>query len=455
MRVRVSPSRKVLKQSLINSQKQYPQRQHGATLVFLTTVALVLLWTVCSHGEIQSVFPGAVGFGIHTQAGTEGEVIRVTNLNADGPGSLRAALDAEGPRLIVFEVAGVIDLDREQLVISEPHVTVAGQTAPSPGISIIRGGILIRTHDVLIQHIRVRVGDAGLPKQYGWGPDGISTSGADAYNIVIDHCSITWALDENASASGPSTQGPEATSRRVTFSNNIIAEALQDSAHPKGPHSCGSLNHDFVNEIAYIGNLFAHNDRRNPYFKAHTTGVIANNVIYNPGLSAIKVGYVPDEWIGVDYEPENCRLSVVGNVLRYGVNTRPGLPLICHLWWVDCGGSAFIEDNRAYDQGGAPVGIIDHAITVLHEKPLWPEGFEALPSDKVVDSIIRNVGARPWDRDAIDMRIVQQLQDGGGRIIDSQDEVGGYPDHEPVERTINVPDEGRREWLAGLTKQRD
>jgi hypothetical protein len=419
-------------------------------------VALMALgiWTPC-RAESEPVFPGAVGFGIHTAAGCNGEVVRVTNLHPGGSGSLRAALDTKGPRLIVFDTAGVIDLDKQQLVLTEPFVTIAGQTAPAPGITLIRGGLLIRTHDVLIQHISIRPGDAGLPKRAGWGPDGICTSGADAHDIIIDHCSITWAVDENASTSGPATQGPEATSRRVTFSNCIIAEALQDSTHSKGPHSCGSLNHDFVNEIAYIGNLIAHNDRRNPYFKAHTTGVVANNLIYNPGLSAVKVGYVPDEWRDSEYTPENCRISVVGNVLHHGVNTRPGLPLVSHLWWVDCGGSAYLADNRAYDQNGAPVGIMDHAITILHEKPVWPGGLEPMPADEVTDSILANAGSRPWDRDEIDQRIIREFRERKGRIIDSQEEVGGYPDHTPTHRMLDVPDTKRREWLDGLTQKQD
>ena len=107
---------------------------------------------------------------------------------------------------------------------------------------------------------------------------------ADAYNILIDHCSISWAVDENLSASGPNTEGPDATSRRIAFVNCIIAECLNDASHSKGPHSMGSLIHDFCREIAIIGNLYAHNANRNPYFKAFTTGVIVNNLIYNPGI---------------------------------------------------------------------------------------------------------------------------------------------------------------------------
>ena len=130
-------------------------------------------------------------FGMNTPGGRGGRVIRVTNLLASGQGSLDAALSASGPRIVVFEVGGVIDLNKARLNIREPYVTVAGQTAPSPGMTIIRGAISIQTHDVILQHIRVRPGDAGEAKRSGWEPDGISTAGADAYNVLIDHCSIS------------------------------------------------------------------------------------------------------------------------------------------------------------------------------------------------------------------------------------------------------------------------
>jgi hypothetical protein len=176
------------------------------------------------------------GFGADTPAGRGGRVLRVTTLNASGPGSLREALETKGPRIVVFEVGGVVDLQGGNLTVTEPFLTVAGQTAPPPGITVVRGGLRIMTHDVLMQHIRVRPGDAGRPKRSGWEPE-VTTSGAQAYNIVIDHCSLSWAVDENLSVSGPRHDGPAGTSRRITLSNNIIAEGLRDSSHAKGPHS--------------------------------------------------------------------------------------------------------------------------------------------------------------------------------------------------------------------------
>jgi hypothetical protein len=153
-------------------------------------------------------------------------------------------------------------LERESLNIIEPYVTIAGQTAPSPGIAIIQGGINIATHDVLIQHMKVRPGEAGHEKKSGWEVDGIVTTGG-AFNIIVDHCSLTWATDENLSASGPRFEGNSPgewrknTSHKILFSHCIIAEGLSNSTHSKG-----SLIHDNATEVLIIGNLFAHNVQR-------------------------------------------------------------------------------------------------------------------------------------------------------------------------------------------------
>ncbi len=414
--------------------------------LFLVPVLLIPL-----HLVAQNTNPGdvhLVGF-TRTQGGKGGEVIRVTTLKNEGPGSLKAALETKGPRIVVFEVGGVIDLAQTNLSITEPFLTLAGQTAPSPGITLIRGGMRIEAHDVIVQHIRIRPGDVGDPKQSGWEPDGLSTVGANAHDIVVEHCSFTWATDENLSASGPRLEGPEATSRRITFRHNIIAECLSDSTHAKGEHSKGTLIHDFCQDIAVIGNLYAHNLDRNPYFKAYTTGVIVNNLIYNPGRNAIQLGYWGKEWQKSTYKPVNARVSVVGNVMRHGADTRKNLALVSDK------GDAYLEDNLAFDRGGKPVPLTTKKITLLQEKPVWPEELNPLPAENVETYVLQKAGARPWERDAIDARIVEQVRTRKGRIIDSQEEVGGYPHLNPTERKLNVPAENVQAWLETFTAERD
>src|SRR5690606_7074454 len=237
-------------------------------------------------------FPGALGWAAHTPGGRGGALVRVTTLAAEGPGSFREAVERPGPRIVVFEVGGVIDLGRKDIAIREPYLTIAGQTAPSPGITLIRGGLAILTHDVIVQHIRIRPGEAGAEKMSGWEVDALTTGGG-AHDVIVDHCSLTWATDENLSASGPRFAGnsPEEwrtnASRRVTFSNNIVAEGLARATHSKGEHSKGTLIHDNVTDVFIVGNLYANNLERNPLFKGGARGIVANNLIYNPGTRAV------------------------------------------------------------------------------------------------------------------------------------------------------------------------
>jgi hypothetical protein len=391
--------------------------------------------------EARPVFAGAVGFGVHTPAGRGGRVIKVTNLNAGGPGSLAEALHAQGPRIVVFEVGGVIDLGGKVIKVSRPFLTVAGQTAPNPGIAIIRGGIGISTHDVLLRHLRVRTGDAGRARRSGWETDGIATTGA--WNVVIDHCSIAWATDENLSASGPRFDGAGVerwranTSHDVTFSHSIVAEGLSRSTHRKGEHSKGGLIHDNVTRIAVIGNLYASNVERNPLFKGGVRGVIANNVIDNPGRKAVHYRLVAHEW--ADRPHVTGRIALVGNVLRHGPDTEPGRALFSY----DGDGplELYAADNLA-GGGAEPGGLLR-----VDAPPLWPEGFRALPAARVREAVLRHAGARPWDRDEVDRRIVRRVAEGTGRIIDSQDEVGGYPAPPATTRKLDVPTDDRDEWL--------
>ncbi|TCJ15443.1 right-handed parallel beta-helix repeat-containing protein [Parasulfuritortus cantonensis] len=373
-----------------------------------------------------------------------GRVLKVSRLDGDGPGSLRAALATSGPRVVVFEVGGIIDLGRHDLEIREPEVTVAGETAPEPGITLIRGGIRITGHDVRLSHLRVRPGDAGQAPGSGWQPDGISTDGAGAYNVVVDHCSVTWAVDENLSVSGPVDAAPEATSHAITYSNNIVAEGLRRASHSKGPHSMGSLVHDNCREVVLVGNLYAHNDTRNPRFKAGTSGVVANNLIYDPGHAAIVLGPPTNASEGPAGARPPARLSIVGNVLRRGPDTRPGLPLVAGR------GLAYLDDNRVDRRDGKPHEPARLEPAPLAGKPVWARGLTVLPAGQVTESVLRNAGARPWQRDAVDRRIVESVRAAGGRIIDSQDQVGGYPAAGPSRRPLTVPEGDLGPWLASF-----
>lgn len=377
-----------------------------------------------------------------TRGGEDGRIVTVTTLAATGPGSLAAALAERGPRKIVFAVGGIIDLNGATLRIREPHLTIAGETAPSPGITLIRGGMGVGTHDVIIRHLRIRAGEAGRAKKSGWEIDTLATAGAR--DVIIDHCSVSWGTDENLSASGDRFGGGPTpddwrrhTSHRITFHRCLIGEGLRNSTHAKGGHSMGSLIHDNASNIAVIGNLYISNNARNPLFKGGARGVVVNNYIHNPGNAAITFALVPDEWKGRTWE--RGQMAIVGNVVRRGPSTPATLVPIAFgskSTMPEC--DAYLSDNLFFDRKGVREEFKPAVTSIagmergkgfleVPKAPLWPKDLKAQPASKVVEAVLNDVGARPWERDAIDRRLVEEARTGGGKIIDSEAEVGGYP----------------------------
>jgi hypothetical protein len=374
-----------------------------------------------------------------TNGGEGGRVFTVTTLEPSGRGSLAAALSGRGPRKIVFKVGGVIDLDGRRLIVSQPYVTIAGETAPSPGITLIRGGLSINAHDVIVRHLRVRVGEAEQPKRSGWEADGIVVNAT--HDVIVDHCSISWATDENLSASGPRFQGRtleawrKNTSHRITFSHCIVAEALHDSTHGKGAHSMGSLLHDNTTDIAIIGNLYISNNARNPLFKAGARGAVINNFVHNPGSTGVAYGLQAIEWLG--HEWVRGVLVIAGNVVRQGPSTANGIKFARFRGPCD----AYLKDNLLFDRKGTSLPTdpvftnqlnITSALyapgefTELVEPPFWPPGLEMRPARETTEWVLAHAGARPWDRDVVDRRLVEEARTGRGKIINSESEVGGY-----------------------------
>ena len=397
--------------------------------------------------EAKLAFPGALGWAATTPGGRGGRILKVTNLNKTGPGSFLDALATKGPRIIVFEVGGVIDLGREEIKVTEPYLTIAGQTAPSPGVTFIRGGFQISAHDVVVQNVRVRVGDAGAPKKSGWETDGLSTAG-DSHDVIIDHCTVTWATDENGSMSGMRFVGntPDDwrahASHRITFSNNIYAEGLAYATHYKIEHSKGSLIHDNASDILIVNNLYAHNFERNPLFKGGVRGVIVNNLIYDFGQRIIHYNLMAEEW--GDHSFQLGEMSAVGNVARAGLSTFPRVAFL------EIGGYGDLEyygkDNIAVDQIGEPLPMFGRYTTApakiikTEKPPLWPPGLAPMPSTQVQHYVLKNAGARIWDRDYDDVRLIADVAEGRGKIIDSQDDIHGYPVQKPTHRAFNAAD---------------
>jgi hypothetical protein len=316
-----------------------------------------------------------------TRGGDGGKVFRVTTLATRGAGSLAEALAVDGPRVIEFGVAGLIDLGGKSLSVVEPYLTIAGETAPSPGITLWNGGMNINTHDVIVRHIRIRPGAGSRAKKSGWEVDGLATGGG-AHDVIVDHCSLTWSTDENLSASGPRFSGAtpddwrKNTSHRITFNQCIVAEGLHDSTHAKGPHSMGSLIHDNTSDIAIIGNLYLSNNARNPLFKGGARGAVVINLIQNPGNRAVTYGLVALEWVG--HEWLRGAMVVVGNVARKGPSTA------AEIAFLDVRGpcDVFLEDNLFFDMAGKPLPITP----LVREAQVGAQITEARQDLRLVDT---------------------------------------------------------------------
>lgn len=436
----------------------------------LTGVLMPLLLSAPVRETSKSAtIPGSramwfTGFGSDTPGGKGGRVIKVTNLNRDGEGSLKAALEASGPRIIVFEVGGIIDWRKEEVKVSNGRLTVAGETAPSPGITIIRGNLIVSAPDVIVRHLRVRLGDGGDLKTPNWEADSLAVVGPNAKNVLIDHCSTSWSIDENLSVSGPRVKN--GTACFVTLRNCIVAEALNNSTHPKGPHSKGTLIHDFVHDVAIAGNFYTHNINRHPYLKPNTNVFMANTLINDPGNAAIHFAYVPNEYKVIPDPMLPGQITSVGNVMRPGASTQPDLIMYTYTPKAPAGvGKLYQRDSLVYDRDGNPVwnGVsgtkpdqIGPQIQIMPKPMLWPKGFTPLPAAMTEAYVLKNAGARPKDRDAVDKRLVQDYLQHQGKVIDSQEEVGGYPKVDPpTHRKLNVPSNPAavEKWLAKFREE--
>jgi len=374
--------------------------------------------------EPLPVFPGAEGFGTTTPAGRGGQILKVTNLNDSGPGSLRAAVEASGARIIVFEVSGTIKLNTE-LVVTHPFMTLAGQTAPSPGITI-RGGACfdIRTHDVLIQHIRLRPGDdpttASLQYRDGFQ---ITGNGGVAYNVVIDHVSASWSQDETGStwASGD-----------VTISNSIFAEGHY-----------GVLIGNNSRNVTFRDNLMMSNHERQPRICPGVQADIVNNVAYNGPPWQMQIGESA-QYPGFSSTPhpdQPTYISVVGNSFIAGPNTRlPHRPvqMLGKDQPLNEQSEVYVSDNLV---DGNPLVPGD---TFYWDTPDSPQvstppvaldGLTIMPSSQVEAYVVAHAGARPADRDAVDNRLINELENRTGAWTSTYQ----YPNLSENHRTFTIP----------------
>jgi len=398
-------------------------KKSNATRSSASTVRACLLLFLASgisQAQLLPAFPGAEGFGAFARGGRGGRVYEVTHLGDSGPGSLRDAVEAEGPRIVVFRVSGTIALE-SNLTIRNPYITVAGQTAPGDGVCLRDASLGISADHVVIRFLRCRLGDRGR------GGDAIGIG--SGRHIILDHCSASWSLDEVLSSS---TSLPGLSD--ITVQWCFITEALNPENHGFGSLIRGCHGARY----SYHHNLYAHNRGRNPRpgnyddpnpHDQDPDGLLLdfrNNVIYNWGGDA--AGYNSDGSNGVD---SITRMNFVGNYYQSGADSDGTLAF-----------SERTPSAQAYFAGNAMNRIIpDDPWSLVSFHGFSDEALAAYQQATPIDvapvitddaltayeRVLAEAGATLPARDSVDERIVNGVRYGTGRIINDEDDVRGWP----------------------------
>nr|WP_321372954.1 polysaccharide lyase [uncultured Bacteroides sp.] len=359
-------------------------------------------------------FPGAMGGGAFSFGGRGGKVITVTNLNDRGPGSLRDACEQGGARIVVFNVSGIIRI-KTPIIVRAPYITIAGQTAPGDGVCLAGESFWVNTHDVVIRHMRFRRGETNVGRRddsFGGNPVG---------NIMIDHCSCTWGLDENISFyrhmfnPGKGYNDLKLPTVNVTIQNTISAKALDTYNHAFGS-TLGGEN------CSFMRNLWASNAGRNPSIGWNGIFNFANNVIYN---------WVHRSVDGGDY---TALYNIINNYYKPGPLTPKDTPVGHRIVKPESGRSklGYYVFGRVYCNGNIMEG--NETITKdnwaggvqVEEQPntdgytasmKWNEpfpmpSFPIMSAKEAYDFVLENAGATIPKRDIVDQRIVEEVKTG-------------------------------------------
>lgn len=406
-------------------------------LVFFFSLFLL----ISSAYAQQLAFPGAQGFGAYAQGGRNGKIVEVTNLNDKGPGSLRAAIEEESPRTVVFKVSGNIEL-ASMLTIRNPNITIAGQTAPGGGICLKNFPLHIEgAHDVIVRFIRIRPGiNSGLN---GNEIDGIEVR--DSKNVIIDHCTISWTVDECLNT----WHGTE----NITVQWCMISEPLHQSVHRKGAH--GYAASVGGKKASYLHNLIAHAPGRNPSVGGNNDAMtesmdFRNNVIFNYGHRSCDGKPSSINFVGNYYkagpatsEKIKQRLVRIDNAQKYGFdshwyiadNVIHSYPKVAKDNW---------KNGVEWEQGTSP------EINQL-KTPVETVETEKQSAKKAYKDVLKNVGVIVPGRDSHEKRIVLQV-DGkypitGNGVVNTVEEAGGWPELESTTPPNDIDHDGiSDEW---------
>lgn len=404
-------------------------------------------------------FPQAEGAGAFVTGGRNGSVYFVTSLEDDLygkiPGTLRYALSQNVARTVIFKISGVIQLKAE-LRIKAGNLTVAGQTAPSDGICIAGYPVIVEADNVIIRFIRFRMGDINKV-------EGDALTCVKRKNIMIDHCSMSWGTDECASCYG---------NENFTMQYCLIAQSLTNSVHVKGSHGYGGIWGG--KNATFHHNLLAHHDSRNPRFDHDYVSTVrgpvdfVNNVIYNWGGNSAYGGE------SVASADERRTINMINNYYKYGPDSKHKDRILNPT--VECSncnaadpsavvpGHFYISGNYVYGSDkvtadnwdGGIQGVSETMYELLKASTPFGMTFEIQKesAEEAYETVLKYAGAS-LVRDQIDNMVVEDVKNGTGTLIDSQDEVGGWPEYASVEPLADsdmdgIPDEW--EDKMGLNK---
>jgi hypothetical protein len=371
----------------------------------------------------QIAFPGAEGFGRFAQGGRGGDVYHVTNLDDDGLGSLRYGIKTtKGPRTIVFDLSGTIQL-KSDLRITQSNLTLAGQTAPGDGITLRDQTVSLKNcHDIIIRYIRLRLGDKN--KKPG-GYDTLTTD--DITDVILDHVSLSWAIDGTHDLR---------RGKNVTVQWCLFSEALNDSIHEKGPHAMCASYRDLSGPLTLHHNLFTTCRDRHPTLGSAKEGDpltivdFRNNVIYNwsgtTNFCDHFVNAVNNYWRpGPETNPRRLPIAIKGGLPHAARGFMAGNIFEGHDNWT--------SDNYAsldFKRWLGPNSNYKYAGTLADWKAGPPNLGDNIPATQPAQAAYEQVLVRAGaslSRDAVDARVINDVRQHQGRLIDSQDQVGGWP----------------------------
>lgn len=401
-------------------------------------------------------FPGAWGGGMHSFGGRGGKVFVVTSLEDSGRGTLREACNAIGPRMVVFNVAGVIRL-KNRIRIRAPYITIAGQSAPGDGICIRGATVAIDTHDVVIRHLRFRRGETDVANRDD------SLGGNPVGNIMIDHCSCSWGLDENISMYRHMYLAPGAEREaklptvNITIQWCVSSEALDTYNHSLGS-TIGGHNCTFHH------NLWANNAGRNPSIGMDGGFNFVNNVVFNWRHRTVDGGDQKSLYNIINNHfkpgPATPRTEIAHRVIRPD-GRRPGPDKTLKREWGRAHVSGnLVEGNELVSRdnwaGGVQIdGNEDKARVLAGVRSDAPFPMAKVPIEDALaasEAVLRSAGATLPRRDAVDLRVIAQVRGVAplpgtkAGIITAIDQVGGYPQYLGTPRMDTDQDGIPDEW---------